>query len=167
MVIGILAAISIVAYNGISQKAENAKTAAAAEVYIKAIRMYEQDKGGLPGVDGVCLGVNYPWDYNGGATGDNQCRYSSTSYYKIKGSLNETLGGYISPLPYPSMQRVGNEISWARGIYYAHTGIGGEYYIGVVFSGNDMCPGILGLVANSESRANGMICRYTLGPRPL
>ena len=48
VVIGVLAAITIVAFNGIQQRAENTKTKAGAQAYIKALRMYAVETGTYP-----------------------------------------------------------------------------------------------------------------------
>ena len=67
VVIGILAAISLVTYNGIQDKARNAKRAAALDVYEKTLRSYEALNGTMPAItesaDGaVCAGeaAQYP-----------------------------------------------------------------------------------------------------------
>lgn len=48
VVIGILAAITIVAYNGISDRAYTAKMLSTANAYANALRMYQADHGTLP-----------------------------------------------------------------------------------------------------------------------
>ena len=55
MVIGILAAISIVAYNGISQNAKNTATIAAARQAVNAINLYVAEKGAYPAAGSRCL----------------------------------------------------------------------------------------------------------------
>lgn len=62
VVIGVLAAITIVAFNGIQQRAENTKTKAGAQAYIKALRMYAVETGAYPTVT-ACIGEGY--NYNG------------------------------------------------------------------------------------------------------
>lgn len=55
VVIAILAAISIVAYNGVQQRTENSKTLALVNQWEKTIRLYQQTSGLLP-EDWTCLG---------------------------------------------------------------------------------------------------------------
>ncbi len=165
VVIGILAAISIVTYSGITQKAENNKTIAAAEAYLKAMRMYEVEHGVIPKFnDGVCLGKDYPWDYSGSDSGDNQCRSAGISYYKIKGTLNQELAKYVSPLPQPSMQVVGTETSWGRGIFYLNTGAGGVWKMIFVVRGGGLCPSIGGEAPNRITLSGGAWCEIIIGP---
>ncbi len=165
VVIGILAAISIVSYNGISQRAENNKTIAAAEGYFKAIKMYQSEVGDVPrGWDGVCLGQDYPWDFAGTSSGSNQCMSSSVSYYMIKGNTNAELGKYISPLPQPSMKAVGDSSSWVRGVVYYHTGTGGTYRLKFPLQGNQTCPAITGETPTQNALTGGVSCTYIIAP---
>ena len=67
VVIGILAAISIVAYNGIQQRARNSNTAAVVSSYIKALTSYAIENGNYPpivnaGGTYACFGENNPDD---------------------------------------------------------------------------------------------------------
>jgi len=48
VVIGILASITIVSYNGIRQRAENAKTLSAVSSYIDALQVYASNNGAVP-----------------------------------------------------------------------------------------------------------------------
>src|SRR5665811_13367 len=59
VVIGILAAITIVAYNGIQRSARNAQTASAIEAYKKGLMAYAVINGAYPIYNGVCLGQGY------------------------------------------------------------------------------------------------------------
>lgn len=61
VVIGILAAITTVAYNGIQQKAQNAKLLSAFDTYEKALRIYKAQNGTYPDVPRGfhCLGSGY------------------------------------------------------------------------------------------------------------
>src|SRR5665811_845873 len=60
VVIGILAAITIVAYNGIQRSARNAQTASAIEAYKKGLMAYVVINGAYPNYNAVCLGQGYP-----------------------------------------------------------------------------------------------------------
>lgn len=57
VVIGILAAITIVAYNGIQQRAKNVKTVAAVKDAVKLLQLYKVDQGVYPtGYSFACIG---------------------------------------------------------------------------------------------------------------
>lgn len=61
VVIGILAAITIVAYNGVQRSARNAQTASAIEAYKKGLMAYAVINGVYPNYSSwVCLGQGYP-----------------------------------------------------------------------------------------------------------
>lgn len=68
VIIGILATITIVAYNGIQARARNSQVMAGVNAYYKAILEYQSINGTFPTVSG-CLGANYPnnhcWESNG------------------------------------------------------------------------------------------------------
>lgn len=61
VVIGILAAITIVAFNGVQQRANNAAKFQAAANYEKSIQLYATQNGSFPPMGGgsVCLGQGY------------------------------------------------------------------------------------------------------------
>lgn len=63
VVIAVLVAVTVVAYNGIQQRARNSQVISGVNQYIKALRMYVVDKGQLPITSGSgCLGAGYPSD---------------------------------------------------------------------------------------------------------
>lgn len=65
VVIAILAAISIVAYNGIQQRARNSQTATLVNAYIKGLTQYAITNGSYPSLSNspyICLGENNPGD---------------------------------------------------------------------------------------------------------
>jgi prepilin-type N-terminal cleavage/methylation domain-containing protein len=60
VVIGVLAAITIVAYNGVQTRARNTQTISVISSYQKALMLYGADQTGYPSVTtGVCLGAGY------------------------------------------------------------------------------------------------------------
>lgn len=61
VVIGILAAITIVAYNGVQTRAENNKTSAAVNQSIKLLMLYKELNGNYPSTPSgyACLGTGY------------------------------------------------------------------------------------------------------------
>lgn len=97
VVIAILAAITIVAYNGIQQQARNSATAQAANTYLKAFSLYVTQNGnypdvvaGLPSSNNYCLGV---------AIG---ARCDMSSYWSENAALDAQLKTVISNLPAPA-----------------------------------------------------------------
>lgn len=61
VVIAILAAISVVAYNGIQQRARQAQLSTTVQAYAKALELYGVDHGDLPPSNWQCIGL--PDDY--------------------------------------------------------------------------------------------------------
>ncbi|MDO8335313.1 MAG: prepilin-type N-terminal cleavage/methylation domain-containing protein [Candidatus Saccharibacteria bacterium] len=104
VIIGILAALVIVAYNGITQRAENSKTISAVSAYQKALLQYMTEHGEYPRAlsstsvwANSCLGEGYS-----GAT----CWNSPSSYMERTYFNNEvrTYMGKQNPLPLTSTQ---------------------------------------------------------------
>lgn len=75
VVIAVLAAITVVAYNGIQQRADNTRRVAAAREWYKRIQTYIATNGAYPpGAlnNHACLGTGYPVDLDGVLT-DEDC----------------------------------------------------------------------------------------------
>lgn len=89
VVIGILAAITIVAYNGIQQRAKNAQVISGTRAYITAIQQYATLKSEYPSHSG-CLGDNYP---------DNRCWRSLSNNQLVNESLDDELETVMSSKP--------------------------------------------------------------------
>ena len=105
VVIAILAAIGIVAYTGIQDRAEASKTASAVQAYKQALTLYKADKGQYPTTGTMCLGDQY-----GTFTGQStpSCRRSNSS---IDASYNSAARDLLKPylggsLPMPSTKFV-------------------------------------------------------------
>lgn len=118
VVIGILAAITIVAYNNVQDRAEASKTSTAILAYKKALTLYKLDNSVYPTAGAMCLGEDY-----GVFTGQSTpaCRYS-TSIIGATGNAaaRNLLKPYLNgSLPMPSTK-------------FLHTGttemIGGHFY---------------------------------------
>ena len=95
VVIGILAAITVVAYNGVHQRARNIQTITAVKEYQKAFIMYARENGVYPGAGNYCLGTGYPGDY---------CWDNRT--YTPSAAANTQLNTIITNLPNPSVINV-------------------------------------------------------------
>ena len=93
VVIGILAAITIVAYNGIQQRAYNTKVVSGASAYLKAFQSYKAINGTYPAVTG-CLGANYP---------NNSCWATSVdgtgSVLAVNATLDTNLDEFVKTKP--------------------------------------------------------------------
>src|SRR6478609_11671706 len=65
VVIAILAAITVAAYNGIQTRAKNVKTVNAAVAWVKALKLYNADKDSWP-TNYSCLGTTSTYVGNSG-----------------------------------------------------------------------------------------------------
>lgn len=123
VVIGILAAITIVAYNGIQTRGRNAQTIAGANGYLKALRLYQADTGSLPAATG-CLGANYP---------SNQCWSGTNGNIYVSSGLDTALQPYIGQKPTVSTKALQITASdYRQGVVYIYnssTSISLEYYL--------------------------------------
>jgi len=106
VVIGILAAITMVTYNGLQERAYAAKAAAIMDGYVKIFEMYRNDNGKYPlqgeVSDAICLGTAA--DFPASAPfNDNECAIStydgSTYRDTVSESLNDLLSPYVSTMP--------------------------------------------------------------------
>lgn len=122
VVIAILAVITIVAYNGIQTRAENAKTISAVQAYKKALLQYATEKGSYPISGGYCQGAQYPL-LDGVTAG---CRNSSSV-------LPNTVAATYAPLLQPYMG--GNSPMPSTKILYNAAGTTG--YVGIYFYGTN------------------------------
>jgi general secretion pathway protein G len=107
VVIGILAAITIVAYNGIQARARNSQTTSAVQAYYKALVLYMTDKGSYPIQNDACLGQNYP---------NNKCWQSYTTTAST--TLDAALAPYLNnnpPNPSTKMMMIGTAYNQYRG----------------------------------------------------
>lgn len=119
VVIGILAAITIVAFNGVQQRAENAKTISAVGAYEKALITYATVKGQYPGYGNICLG-----DYFADCVGENQPWFGDL--------LREYTGG---ALPQPSKKDYPYMLNDTRAGVAFHTLPPGPGYTGATLNG--------------------------------
>ena len=89
VIIAILAAITLVTYNGIQQKARNARVVAGVNTYIKALHEYNAVYSQLPSAYG-CLGADYP---------SNQCWVGDSGTWSVSSTLDANLAEFISTKP--------------------------------------------------------------------
>lgn len=90
VVIAILAAISVVAYTGIQNRARNAQVVSGVNAYVKALRLYQVDNGALPSESG-CLGSGYP--------GNTCWTYQGQPSHTVSAALDSQLAQYLGSKP--------------------------------------------------------------------
>jgi prepilin-type N-terminal cleavage/methylation domain-containing protein len=89
VVIGILAAIVIVAYQGVQQRARNSQIMSGVTAYQKALNMYSTLNGSYPNNTG-CLGAGYP---------SNNCWVGPNGNYSVNATLDTNLATVMSTKP--------------------------------------------------------------------
>lgn len=128
VVIAILAAISIVAYNGIQTRAENNKTISAVSQYTKSLRLFKEDSGSYP------LTAPSVFTYKcigevGTACAMISGTYTSTECESLGGLsnlstdpdvtiLNNALKKFATYIPQPSQQRTTCDNRDVTGVIY-------------------------------------------------
>jgi len=168
VVIAILAAISIVAYNGIQQRANNGKTTQALTAWVKAMKLYKVDNGRWPG-GAVCLGQGYKYGPEGTATtGQAQCRQdNATNGFLENSTFNNNMKDYVgSSFPTPAFITTKNsDTMWRRGLsYYFGGGAGNIVYVDAALAGDVDCLAAAGVVSTSRAVwAGNTYCYYQLG----
>lgn len=107
VVIAILAAITIVSYNGMQQKALNSKAVVSVDVFKKALMLYALDHGSYPSYSAstICLGGGYP-DKNGDGVGD--CVVTASGVAEVS---------QVLPANDPLVEIIGNQPSIGGGPY--------------------------------------------------
>jgi len=157
VVVAILAAITIVAYNGIQTRAKNAKTVNAAVSWVKLLKMYNAEKGSWP-TDYSCLGG--PSTYSG----DNgQCW--EASQWVVKSSFLTMMQPYISsnyPEPDTTNVAAGTGTTPRRGLLY-NTDNASYWTLYVFQLGTGTCPNVgLTIHQGPSSIGSGFFCIYNL-----
>jgi prepilin-type N-terminal cleavage/methylation domain-containing protein len=154
VVIGVLAAISLVAYNGVQKRAETAARYAEVVAWRDAFLVYEANKDrwppGIPpssdtpnppGPDYYCLGDNFP----NGNDGQPRCRDKGGQYSYLQSKSTALLSELrvYSTIVKSEKKYIDNRIGpWAR-VYADATN---TLEINQVFPGNITCPGELATI---------------------
>jgi prepilin-type N-terminal cleavage/methylation domain-containing protein len=163
VVIAILAAITIVAYNGIQQRAKNTQTVSAANAWYKAIKMYKAENGTYP-VIFACLGEGYKYGPTESDASGQQCRQdNATSGLTMNTTFNNSMLPYIANLPTPAMVTAyTSDTLWKRGLmYYPATP---NIRIDFVLAGDTVCPALAGIAVGTRQVASGnTMCHYVIG----
>lgn len=154
VVIGILAAIVVVAYNGITTQAKNTKTISAANAWVKAIRLYEAKNNALPS-NNSCLGSSTTYPDSG------QC-WDST-YWTVRSPFLTEMQPFISTLPEPDTTEIDsvNHPGRRGSLYVISSGVS---YLYVMLTGTSDCPNIASVTFILKGTyPNGIECRYRIG----
>ncbi len=169
VVIAILAAISIVAYNGIQQRAKNSQTTEVLASWIKALNLYKVDNGRWPSGFG-CLGEDYTYGPDGTGTSGYQCRQTAAALgANVQTAFLNTMRPYFNNglLPTPALVTAKNsDTYWWRGLTYAYGGGPGNLvYIEAAYAGDvNPCPTPSGVNSGARSVFGGnTYCYYLIG----
>lgn len=136
VIIGILAALVIVAYNGIQKRANNAQTISVITDHVKALKQYAADNGKYPepspgGVAWSCLGTGYPGNQCflvSGPVCNGPGPFTSQSWY------NDAIKTYTqNKTPPTSLQKIGcSGSSYVGAAFYSNwpaAGQGGVFWL--------------------------------------
>lgn len=120
VVIGILAAIVIVAYTGVQARAEKSKMVAAASSAVKVLSAYKAVNGSYPSTTTVCLGSGYT-DHT--ADGNVDCRWNSGNVNPSTAfnSTLSTVGIINAPM---TQQPVMSGTAGVIGMYFMNDSLG-------------------------------------------
>lgn len=147
VVIAVLAAVSVVAYNGIQHRANMVRIKSGAESYAKALDLYRVDHGHYPdsptGGNFFCLG--HESDYPATSVfAAGQCYISGFSgfSYNYESSPNTDLAPYVSSLPSlagPTIEA--SDGSKYRGVFidYGHNSNGSWMQIAFALPSGESC----------------------------
>lgn len=145
VVIAILAAVTIVAFNGIQVRAENAKTLSAVDQYAKALRIYKTNTGDYPlaggGFQFGCIAESGSCAMVGGTAGSDCAAIGASG---INNTLNAAIKTAIPNIPSTSDQTMECEGKTVKGALYLMVGNlwGGDdrrAYVIYYLKGNQPC----------------------------
>ena len=140
VVIGILAAITIVAYNGVQQRANNTARVNEAKQWERVLLSYATTYGQYPSVlnQSMCLGEGYP-DVNADSVGDCWDLHVGGNRFSVNAGLNTELRKVASSLPNATRKPVPGTGTTSR-IGPAATLESGVVRIIYWIEGTDACP---------------------------
>lgn len=142
VIIGILASITLVTYDGVTDRARDAQTISAVNQWAKGLQMYKAKNGTFPNVRS-CLGDNYKYGIDQQAGSGYQCRqFTPSDGINSNDTFNALLAPYMSNRPSPSMQTaIKSSTDWYRGAYFNPTGGSGHSVsIDYTISPHSDCP---------------------------
>lgn len=138
VVIAILAAITIVAYNGVQARAKNAQTVQAVTQWVKAVKMYNLDTDTWP-TGTSCLGDIDTYQGDAGACWSNGAYVANSTFINF---IKPYMGNKAA---IPALDKIETTASgvWTRGGRYDNSG--GTHSVYFVQQGVNVCPKISGL----------------------
>lgn len=164
VIIGILAALIIVAFNGIQQRASNTQTIDAASKYARIIQLYGQDKGDYPRTTdasantNVCLGKTYSGSVCANLGGALAC---GTGQASRNSAFDTKLSEYITNFPEPSLQT----ITWCNqpfvGIGYWYSAGGTSPSMHYYLVGDITCPTFSGGTTIKSLQTGNTKCTWS------
>lgn len=161
VVIGILAAITVVAFGAIQQRANNAQTTAATKDFVKAYAAYAVENGDYPNATG-CLGEGYPANRCLSQNGTAACwSTGGATSTAVNTALRPYMGGR---LPAMSMQEASCGGTTYVGAYAAYNVTTRVVTILMVLRGDQTCP-IMSSQSGNPSKAfldDATRCSYVL-----
>jgi len=152
VVIAILAAITIVAYNGVQTRAKNTKTINATTAWVKALKLYNADTGLWPTVSS-CFGSATTYQGSGG-----QCWNGTT--WIVNSTFTSQVQPYMNGTPEPDTTDIATTNSPRRGAFYQVNST--LRYIWMSLPGATSCPDLGMPLIGSGAETNGMYCYYHL-----
>lgn len=119
VVIAILAAVTIVAFNGIRTRAENAKTLSGIDQYAKALQVYKADNGKYPLTGGTFqYGCVSESDYCAKVGGPNGADCASIGASGVNTTLNGAIKTVTGTIPAVSDQEMQCQSKTVKGALY-------------------------------------------------
>ncbi len=149
VVIAILAAISVVAYNGIQQRSQNAKIVSGVRDWAQIIRMYKADSGEYPTMT-ACLGGEYGRGFTNVEAAGGHCRQDNSGggMINMNPAFVSLMAPYVNSMPpAPSLLVSGSaDYPWYKGAYFYPWYAGNKARIDYILAGSSTsCPSIAGL----------------------
>lgn len=143
VVIAILAAISIVAYNGLQQRAEEAKLTAALDSYVKVFESLAVTDEGYPDTGNGCLGLASDYPAEGVFPSGACIIYNGAVDSSYNQNLTDALSPYMSSIPSVKLPPV--RVNFSESMVYDYRGIWVEsdtYYWQIQYwlKGDRNCP---------------------------
>jgi len=163
VVIGILAAITIVSFNGVTARAENMKTISGVTAYAKAFSMYAIENGSYPLASSYpCLGSPVSGTCARVVTVAGQCDFSGQA--SVDTIFDALLAKYLPSKPAISEQKMNCGGSLYTG-GYVNANSGNTKQLGfAVYLNNTTCPSSLGTATlnNTDTSGNVRLCGYLM-----
>jgi general secretion pathway protein G len=159
VVIGVLAAITVVAYNGITGRAENTKTISAASAFAKSISLYKTTNQLYPSVTNACVG---PTGTTCSNVSDSTGACGGLGAAAYKSALETAVQTQVAALPTPSTQRIPCGGKEYGGILYHSPDSGSSAQLRTFLRGDVTCDPLPTQASSAKTQIDSLtICTYT------